>query len=67
MINLTLTKSEVGDNYFDFSVGVDTGTTGVSVNYGICHKNDIEDVLNTLQADLEKLMRKLGMTPDTPF
>lgn len=62
MIGISLKKSKDVEDYYEFCVYVDTGTTVTSVDLGLAHPHEVEDELLTViqnaQEALEKLYRK---------
>lgn len=57
-ISVNLNKTDIPE-YFDLDIVCDTGTTVTTVGYGIVHRNDVEDLLATLQDEVDKAFRKL--------
>lgn len=59
MLNLKINKTDIPE-YFDLDIVCDTGTTVTTVGYGLVHRNDAEDLLATLQDEIDKAFNRLS-------
>lgn len=60
MFNFKVKRSDIpGGKYYDVDLIVDTGTSTVTINYGVVHENDVEDLANEILDEANKALAKV--------
>lgn len=63
MIQLKTKKSELIEGYHEATLVVDTGSSVVSIDFGIVHADDIEAIASEMSEAASKTLVKIGVVP----